>query len=130
VDYSVLAGLRLEIRRFLRASEEMVRAAGLEPQQHHLLLAMRGMPPGVEPTITEFAARLQIRHHSLVELVDRMERRQLVRRRRSERDRRKVLVDLTPEGERLLDSLAAAHRKELESAAPELLRALAELVAR
>jgi DNA-binding MarR family transcriptional regulator len=130
VDYLVLAAFRYQIRRFLRFSEEAARAAGLEPQQHQFLLAMRGLPQAAEPTVTELAARLQIRHHSVVELIDRLERRQLVRRRRSERDRRKVLVDLTPEGEHLLRSLAVAHQEELASAGPELVRELGALLGR
>ncbi len=129
-DYQALAELRYQIRRFLRFSEESARSAGLEPQQHQLLLAIRGLPPGAEPTVSELAERLQIRHHSVVELIDRLERRQLVTRRRDEADRRKVLIELTPESERLLHSLALAHRQELESAGPELLRALATVVNR
>jgi DNA-binding MarR family transcriptional regulator len=130
VDYQVLAEFRFQIRRFLRHSEEAARSAGLEPQQHQLLLVMRGLPLDSEPTVSELAARLQIRHHSVVELVDRLERRQLVLRCRSEQDRRKVLVRLTPEGELLLHSLAVLHRQELASAGPELLRALSALLDR
>ncbi|HVX64997.1 MAG TPA: MarR family transcriptional regulator [Bryobacteraceae bacterium] len=130
VDYQVLAEFRFQIRKFLRFSEEAARAAGLEPQQHQFLLAIRGLPRAAEPTVSELAARLQIRHHSVVELVDRLEDRHLVLRSRSERDRRKVLIRLTPEGERLLRSLEASHREELASAGPALLRALSALLGR
>lgn len=127
VDYRALAELRYRIRLFLRFSEQAARAAGLEPQQHQLLLALRGLPAETEPTVTELAERLQIRHHSVVELIDRLESRQLVRRRRDERDRRKVLLEFAPEGDRLLQKLAGEHRAEMESAGPELLRALTTL---
>ncbi len=127
VDYRALAEFRYQIRRFLRFSEDAARAAGLEPQQHQLLLAVKGLPEGKEPTIGELADRLQIRHHSVVELIDRLESRGLVRRQRSSEDRRKVRVELTPEGERILESLTVEHRNELEAAGPALLRALEEL---
>jgi DNA-binding MarR family transcriptional regulator len=127
VDYRALAELRYRIRLFLRFSEQAARAAGLEPQQHQLLIALRGLPAATEPTVTELAERLQIRHHSVVELIDRLESRHLVRRRRGERDRRKVLVEFAPEGDRLLQQLAGEHRAEMESAGPELLRALTTL---
>ncbi len=128
VDYRALAEFRYQIRRFLRFSEDAARAAGLEPQQHQLLLAVKGLPEGKEPTIGELADRLQIRHHSVVELIDRLESRGLARRQRSSEDRRKVRVELTSEGERILESLTVEHRNELEAAGPTLLRALEELL--
>ncbi len=128
VDYRALAEFRYQIRRFLRFSEDAARAAGLEPQQHQLLLAVKGLPEGKEPTIGELADRLQIRHHSVVELIDRLESRGLARRQRSSEDRRKVRVELTPDGERILESLTVEHRNELEAAGPTLLKALEELL--
>ncbi len=128
VDYRALSEFRYQIRRFLRFSEQAARAAGLEPQQHQLLLTIRGLPPGAEPTVGELAERLQIRHHSVVELIDRLEERQLIHRVRSDQDRRKVLIEVTPEGDRVLQSLAMMHQAELQSAGPELLRALGALL--
>lgn len=128
VDYRALAELRYQIRRFLRFSEDAARAAGLEPQQHQLLLAIKGLPEGTEPTIGDLADRLQIRHHSVVELIDRLESRGLVRRQRSTADRRKVCIELTPEGERILETLAVQHRGELETAGSALLAALTSLL--
>lgn len=122
--YRALAEFRYQLRRFLRRSEEAARAAGLEPQQHQLLLALRGLPPDREPTISELAERLQIQHHSAVELVDRLERQGLVWRERGERDRRQVYVRLTAEGERALGDLATFHWQELQTIGPELIRAL------
>ena len=40
MDYATLADLRYQVRRFLRVREELARAAGLEPQQHLLLLQL------------------------------------------------------------------------------------------
>src|SRR5207249_3047589 len=82
--------------RFLRFSEQAARAAGLESQQHQLLLALKGMPEGMPATIGALAERLQVRHHTTVELVDRMEVRGLVRRSHAGTDRRQVFVRLAP----------------------------------
>ncbi len=97
-DYQALAEFRYQIRRFLRFSEQMARAAGIEPQQHQLLLAVKGLPEGRRAIIGELAERLQLQHHSVVELVDRLEERGFVQRNRDEGDQRRVLVRLTPAG--------------------------------
>ena len=123
-DYHALAELRHQIRRFLHFSEEAARAAGLEPRQHQLMLALKGLPKGVRPRIGELAERLQIQHHSTVELVNRLEARGYVRRERAVEDRREVLLALTPKGERVLGELALHHHEELRSAGPGLVAAL------
>jgi DNA-binding MarR family transcriptional regulator len=130
VDYRALAEFRFQIRKFLHFSESAVQEAGLEPQQHQLLLAIKGLPEGMEPTVGELAARLQTRHHSVVELIDRLERRRLVSRRRSKEDLRQVRVGLTPSGERVLEALSLQHRAELQNAGPALLDALRGLLGR
>ena len=127
-DYRALAEFRCQLRRFLRFSEQVARAAGLASQQHQLLLALKGMPEGMPATIGALAERLQVRHHTTVGLVDRMEARGLVRRSHTGTDRRQVFVRLAPSGERMLPRLSLAHRAELRSVAPSLLRALEELV--
>src|SRR5581483_8264797 len=101
-DYESLAELRYQIRRFLRFSEQASRKAGLEPRQHQLILALKGLPKGVRPRIGGLAVRLQIQHHSTVELVNRLAARGLVKRQRGGADRREVLLSLTPKGEKIL----------------------------
>ena len=128
-DYRALAEFRCQLRRFLRFSEQVARAAGLASQQHQLLLALKGMPEGMPATIGALAERLQVRHHTTVGLVDRMEARGLVRRSHAGTDRRQVFVRLTSRGEGMLPRLSLSHRAELRSVAPSLLRALDELVA-
>jgi DNA-binding MarR family transcriptional regulator len=123
-DYRILSEFRHQIRRFLGFSTQAAREYGLEPRQHQLLLAVKGMPVDVEPTIGELAEHLQIRHNTAVELVDRLEERGLVMRRRGVADRRKVYVDLTEQGEALLTELSLHHLRELRSIGPELVRAL------
>jgi DNA-binding MarR family transcriptional regulator len=123
-DYQALAEFRYQIRRFLHFSERAVKSSGLERGQYQLMLAIKGMPAGVRPRIRELATRMQILHHSAVELVNRLEARGYVRRERALDDRREVLLALTPRGEKVLSQLALHHREELRSAGPALVGAL------
>lgn len=123
-EYRALAEFRSQIRRFLAFSEEQSRAAGLEPRQHQLLLALRGLPGGVRATIGELAARLQLKHHSTVELVDRLEKAGYLSRTAGDEDRRQVMVHLTASGARVLRKLSIEHHQELEVAGPRLAKAL------
>ncbi len=127
-DYRSLAEFRYQIRRFQQFSEDAARDAGIKPAQHQLLLALKGIPPETDPSIGHLAERLFLRHHSTVELVDRLEQRGLVRRAPSNTDRRKVLVEITARGERLLEKLSLIHREELRSGGVSLLRALQFLI--
>jgi DNA-binding MarR family transcriptional regulator len=110
-DYEQLLALRDELRRFLHWSEDQARAAGLTPAQHQLLLAVRGHRG--DPTVGEIAAHLLLRHHSVVELIDRAQHAGLVRRLVDPDDHRVVRVRLTAAGESHLAALAAAHVEEL-----------------
>jgi DNA-binding MarR family transcriptional regulator len=127
-DYVALADVRYQIRRFLNFSAATAHAAGIEPQQHQLLLALKAMPETDQPTIGMLAERLQIKHHSAVELATRCAASGLLARDRSKRDRREVKLRITPRGQRVLTKLSLAHRAELRSAAPTLLRALDAIV--
>ncbi|HWA79766.1 MAG TPA: MarR family transcriptional regulator [Acetobacteraceae bacterium] len=126
-DYRSLAGFRHLLRRFLGFSERAARGAGLTPHQHQALLAIKGFPGGGEVTIHDLAAQLCIRHHSAVELVDRLEGPGLVVRRHDPSDRRRVLLSLTEEAEARLAELSAAHLDELRRLRPALLEILALL---
>jgi DNA-binding MarR family transcriptional regulator len=128
-DYQAMAEFRHQIRCFLNFSEQAARTAGLEPQQHQLLLALKGLPAGKKATIGYLAERLQLQHHSAVELVDRLERHGLVRRCQGDKDRREVLLRVTPQGEKVLRALSLHHRAILRSAGPALVRALEQLLA-
>jgi DNA-binding MarR family transcriptional regulator len=127
-EFRALAEFRYQIRIFLNGSEEAARNADLEPQQYMLMLALRGLPAGVEPSIRELAERMQLRHHSVVELVDRLEKRLLLRRERAKADRRQVVLHLTPRGERILTKLAKQRISELRTSAPALVRALTAVI--
>ena len=124
VEYQCLAEIRHQIRRYLHAGELAARTLGLEPRQHQVLLAIKGLPVGVRPRVGEVAERLRIQHHSAVELVNRLAVAGYVRRRRENGDRREVLLALTPKALRTLDHLTDYHQWELNEGVPELTHAL------
>jgi DNA-binding MarR family transcriptional regulator len=126
-EYEILANLRYALRRFLRFSEEAALAAGLTPQQHQALLAIKGFSSPGRITVGELAERLQIRHHSAVGLVDRLVADGLAARKPGPADRRQVLLRLTARGETLLGRLSARHRDELQGAGPAIERLLQQL---
>ena len=127
-EFRALAELRHRIRRFLQEGDDAARKAGLEPQQYLLLLAIRGLPEGLEATIRTLAERLSLRHHSTVELVDRMEARGYVKRARGREDRRQVLVLLQPRGEKLLEEVVEQRIIELRSNGRTLVNAISALL--
>lgn len=126
-EYQLLAAFRYALRRFLHFSEDAARAAGVEPQQHQALLAIKGFPERERVTIGELADRLQIKHHSAVELASRLVANGLAAREPAASDRRQVFLALTPQGEAVLEQLTAAHRQELRRMGPELRALLARL---
>jgi DNA-binding MarR family transcriptional regulator len=127
-EYRALAELRYQIRHFIREGDAQARAAGLEPQQYLILLAIRGLPKNKEATIQTLAERLALKHHSTVELIDRLEAHGYVRRSRSRNDRRRVLVSLLPRGERLLEQVARNRISELRASGIALVEAIDSLL--
>jgi len=127
-EYRGLAELRYRIRRFLQEGDDTARQAQLEPQHYLLLLAIRGLPEGQEATIRTLAERLSLRHHSTVELVDRMEGHGYVKRSRGREDRRQVLVSLQPKGEKLLEHVVQQRIIELRANGRALVDAISGLL--
>jgi DNA-binding MarR family transcriptional regulator len=123
--YRALAEFRYHIRQYLQFSDQSAKAAGLEPKQYQLLLAVRGLPAEAAPTVTVLAEQLGTRHHSTVELVNRAEHKGLVKRYR---DGNFVLVHLTKKGERVLERAVDKRLRELRVAGPILVNALQELI--
>lgn len=121
-DFRDLADFRYAIRLFLRYAEERARAAGITPQQHILLLAVRGHGSYPNITIGDVAERLQVRHHSASRLVERCVQRGLLDRQADPADRRKALVSLTAEGQRILNDITQANWRELRSLESALFR--------
>lgn len=128
LDYPALADLRYQIRRFLRVRETAARAAGVEPQQYLLLLQVKGLQGREPATIGALAERLQLRHHSVVQLVNRLAAGGMVERRRDGNDRREVVVALRPAGEKVLARLARYSVDELIIEGPRLVSSLKRLV--
>lgn len=124
IDYIALAEFRHEIRRFLNFSERTARAAGLEPQQHQALLALKRLSATGSSTVGDLARRMFLRHHSTVELADRLEKRGLIRRRPGALDRRQVILELTSRGNRALEKIVSRNQAELQTAGPLLIKAL------
>jgi DNA-binding MarR family transcriptional regulator len=127
-EYRALGELRYLIRRFLQEGDVSAKQAGLEPQQYLLLLAIRGLPAGQHATISVLANRLSLRHHSTVELIDRMEAHGYVRRIRGREDRRQVLVSVQPRGARLLEKVVEQRIIELRTNGRELVAAIGALL--
>jgi DNA-binding MarR family transcriptional regulator len=127
-EYIALAELRHLIRRFVQEGDSTAREAGLEPQQYLLLLAIRGLPEGQEASIRNLADRLSLRHHSTVELIDRMESRGYVKRLRGREDRRQVLISLQPRGEKLLERVVEQRIIELRANGRDLVQAISALL--
>jgi len=126
-DYRTLAEFRYQIRKFLAFSETAAMEHGLNGQQHQLLLAIKGLPEDTAPSIGVLAERLHLRHHTTVELVDRLCERGCIKREVSTTDRRHVHLRITARGDKLLRKLTAIHEKELQSSGPVLLKTLHKL---
>ena len=124
-QYENLSSFRHALGGFLQFSQEAARAAGIPPQQHQALLAIKGHAGPGPMSVGELAARLRLRHHSAVGLLDRLVRKDLVRRAPSPADRRRVDLFLSPRGEALIARLSAAHLRELRQLGPGLRRLLA-----
>lgn len=127
-EYAALAEFRHQLERFLRRRRRAAREAGLQPKQYQLMLAVKGASKHHAPTVGELAERLQIQNHSVVELVDRLEKRKYIERQRDQADRRVVHLILTSAGEAVLRKLVAASLAELRAEAPDLLRTLTKVL--
>ena len=125
--YEALAELRYLGRKFLRFSKDFLRAkAALSPEQYEALLAIKAFP-GKSLTISQLSERLQVKHHSAVNIVDRLVDRKLIRRQANQHDRRERHLELTVKGEQLIDELAAVHHSELRNRSEEMIKALRRL---
>lgn len=126
-QYETLASFRYALRQFIHFSDEAAQTAGITPQQHQALLAIKGFPGRDKVTVGELAERLQLRHHSTVGLINRLVAEKLVIREASAEDRRRVLIQLTPNGEKILEKLTSVHRIQLNRIGPEIRQLLGRL---
>jgi len=127
-EYEALAELRYLGRKFLRFSKDLLRAeVGLSPEQYEALLAIKAFASAKGLFISQLSERLQVKHHSAVNIVDRLVERKLVTRTAGETDRRRRHVQLTAKGERLIEELARVHYEELRDRSAEMIKALEKL---
>jgi len=126
-DYQSLATFRLALRRFHAFSEAAALQAGLKPQQHQALLSIKALSATALPSVGDVAEQLLIRHHSAVELINRLVRMDLVRRVKDLDDGRKVRIALTPQAEEILSALSTVHLQELRALRPLLTKLLRDV---
>ncbi len=119
-EYEVLAEFRYTLRSFMSFSGTAAKEVGITPQQHQALLVIKGFPGREQITIGELSERLQIKHHSAVGLLNRLEAEKLIARSPGQQDRRKVFISLTGRGLSILGKLSKIHREELQRLAPQL----------
>jgi DNA-binding MarR family transcriptional regulator len=122
-----LAEFRYALRRFLHFSELAASEAGLHPQQHQLLLQIAGAPSGSVASIAYAAERLGLRHHTVVELVDRSVAEGLLIRTEDPSDGRRVILAITKKGRKILQNLSEYHARELRELGPRLIRSLKDI---
>ena len=85
-------------------SAEMLKPHGLSPTQYNALRILRGAGAN-GLACREVAERMINRDPDITRLVDRLERRGLVARRRAQKDRRVITVRITAAGQQLLQAL-------------------------
>lgn len=125
-DYQRLADFRYALRRFLNFSEQAAAEEGLTPQQYQAMLAIRGSSAG-PPNVATLADRLCLKHNSVVELIQRLEKSGLIHKQPSPADGRSVVLALTDEGLERLDRIASSHSTELKHLGPEILKRLLKI---
>jgi DNA-binding MarR family transcriptional regulator len=123
-QFRALAQFRYLVREYLNGTEKACTAVGLEPLHYSVLLQLVGLPADQRPTIGFVAKRLFLRHHSAVELIDRMEKRKLVRRVRAREDHRIVELHVTPSAKALLKRLVSYRIEELAVLGPAFARSI------
>jgi DNA-binding MarR family transcriptional regulator len=127
-DYEALAEFRYLLRKFFRFSKDLLRNTGdLNPEQYEALLAMKACAAPNGLTISQLSERLQVKHHSAVNIVDRLVEAKLITREAGETDRRRRHVQLTAKGETLIEKLAVVHRTEIRGRSTEMIKALERL---
>jgi DNA-binding MarR family transcriptional regulator len=119
-EYELLAEFRYTLRLFMSFSESAAKKAGIRPQQYQALLAIKGFTGREQITVSELSERLQIKHHSVVGLLNRLEAEKMITRSPDQNDRRRVFISLTRHGLSVLRKLSPIHREELRRLTPQL----------
>jgi DNA-binding MarR family transcriptional regulator len=95
------ARFRAALRGFLRQTEAVTRRSGLSPQRYDLLLFIHAAP-GHRTTVTALTRQLQLGQPAVTDLVKHAVEAGLLHRTRDELDRRRVWLEVTPAGRRLV----------------------------
>ena len=102
----------------------------LTAQQYNVLRLLRAEPAGM-PTLA-LVGKLVSRAPDVTRMLDKLESRELIERKRTDADRRTVLVSITPAGVAPLDVMAAPlkdyHDRQLGHMGPQDLKALTTLL--
>lgn len=114
-DFETLSEFRYQISKFVRFSEDVARQHGITPLQYLMMLHIKGYPGREWATVGELADRLQTQQHGVVALISRCEKLELVERRRSSEDRRRIEVHLLKDGQEMVEQIARQHRTQLAS---------------
>ena len=126
--YRGLAEFRYQIRRFVSFSERAARAAGLEPPQHQLMLAIYGLPPLKRANIPTLAERMCIEVEACPALAEGLLNRGMIRWAANPTDRREKLLALTEHGQQLLRNLTSLHRNQVLPVGPAFVQALGAIL--
>jgi DNA-binding MarR family transcriptional regulator len=109
---------------------QVLKAEDLSATQYNVLRILRGAPAGLP--CGEIASRMITRDPDVTRLLDRLEKRSLISRCRESKDRRTVMVRITPAGLKLLARLDTpvqdGHRSQLGHLGREQLKTLSELL--
>ena len=127
VDYEALAQFRYRLRLFLAFSDMKAKNAGVTSQQYQALLAIKGFSSRGPMFVGELSRLLLVKHHTTVELVDRLVKLGLLQRSVDVNDKRRVLVTLTKRGQSLLQKVAAVHFEHLGSSS-RMLRKISKML--
>jgi DNA-binding MarR family transcriptional regulator len=116
------------------ALREVHRRHQIDAGEYDVLAALRRTGPQHRLTPTELSRSVLVNSATMTERLTRMEKRELVRRTRSDLDRRSVSVELTPGGRQLIDlaveDLLTAEALLLEGLTQSDRRSLARLLAK
>ena len=126
-DYNALGAFRYAMRKFLRFSKDFLADAGLTPEQYETLLAIKTRGGAKGLNIRDLSERLQVKHHTAISLVNKLVNRRLLSRQRGLKDRREVVIKLTPRGDATIARLADIHRREMRNRSSEMIEALRQL---
>lgn len=131
LEQEVFLNLWRTYDRLRLLEDELFERFELTPQQYNLLRLLRAAHPGTVPTLT-LAGRLVSRAPDITRMLDKLEERDWIERRRLEENRRVVQVSISAAGlellERIAEPLRQCHRRQLGHLGAGELRRLAGLL--